>query len=101
MADFALKLIAYTHDHLNPLVTGDVVPRGIDLRFDRTAPLSAVYHTSKLRGYAAGPCDWMRSKARRAIESVRWRSRFVESIAQGPPAAVEGIRVRLLAATPA
>ena len=37
MANLPLRLIAYTHDHLNPLVTGDVTPDGIDLHFDRTA----------------------------------------------------------------
>src|ERR687894_191738 len=50
MADLALKLIVYTHDHLNPLVTGDVVPDGISLRFDRTAPLSAVYQDPSVQG---------------------------------------------------
>ncbi len=50
MADLSLKLIAYTHDHLNPLVTGDVVPEGIRLQFDRTAPLSAVYQDPSVQG---------------------------------------------------
>ena len=50
MANLPLKLIAYTHDHLNPLVTGDVRPAGIDLRLDRAAPLSAVAEDSTVQG---------------------------------------------------
>jgi len=43
MANLRLKTIAYHHDHLNPLVTRDVVPEGIDLEFDRSVPLAALY----------------------------------------------------------
>jgi 4,5-dihydroxyphthalate decarboxylase len=43
MADLTIKIIAYNHDHLNPLVTRDVVPDGVTLQFDRTAPLPALY----------------------------------------------------------
>ncbi len=43
MANVPLKMLAYTHDHLNPLVCGDVVPEGLALQFDRTAPLGALF----------------------------------------------------------
>jgi 4,5-dihydroxyphthalate decarboxylase len=43
MANVQLKMIAYHHDHLYPLVCGDVVPEGITIQFDRAAPLAALY----------------------------------------------------------
>src|SRR3954463_2217117 len=43
MANVSIKTIAYHHDHLYPLFCKDVVPEGIDLTFDRSVPLSALY----------------------------------------------------------
>jgi len=43
MPNVPLKTIAYHHDHLYPLFSGDVVPDGITMQFDRTVPLSALY----------------------------------------------------------
>ena len=43
MANVALKMIAYHHDHIYPIACGDVVPEGIDLTFDRSVPLAALY----------------------------------------------------------
>src|SRR6266536_911641 len=43
MANVPIKMIAYHHDHLYPMACGDVTPKGIDLTFDRNAPLAALY----------------------------------------------------------
>jgi len=43
MANVPIRMIAYHHDHLYPLACRDVVPEGIDLTFDRSAPLAALY----------------------------------------------------------
>ena len=50
MANLPLKLIVYTHDHLNPLVTRDVVPEGLQVEFDRKAPLGALYQDPTVQG---------------------------------------------------
>ena len=34
MARLSLKLAGYPWDHLTPLLTGEVVPDGIDLQYD-------------------------------------------------------------------
>lgn len=43
MANVPIKMIAYHHDHLYPLVCGEVQPEGITIEFDRNAPLAALY----------------------------------------------------------
>jgi len=47
MACLSLKLAGYPWDHMTPLLTGEVVPEGIDLQYDVDHGLGPVTN----RGY--------------------------------------------------
>lgn len=50
MAPLSLKLAGYPWDHITPLLTGDVVPEGIDLQYDVHHGLEPVTHDPSCAG---------------------------------------------------
>lgn len=70
MANVPLRFIAYRWDHLTPLLTGEIVPEGIDLTFDRTVLLPTLFADPSYDGgesslglymqrFARGDRDWV------------------------------------------
>ena len=50
MACLSLKLVGYPWDHITPLLTGEVVPEGIDLQYDVDHGLGPVTHDPSCAG---------------------------------------------------
>jgi len=70
MARLALKLAGYPWDHITPLLTGEVVPEGIDLQYDVHHGLGPVTDHASCAGGEA-------SLGRFMIDTARGHRQFV------------------------
>ncbi|MEE8291219.1 MAG: hypothetical protein V3R80_07065 [Candidatus Tectomicrobia bacterium] len=72
MARLSLNLAGYPWDHITPLLTGDVVPEGIDLQYDVHHGLGPVTDNPACAGGEASLGTYRNSK--RTFLAPRWRS---------------------------
>ena len=71
MARLLLKLAGYPWDHITPLLTGDVVPEGIDLQYDVHHGLGPVTDNPSYAGGEASLGRFM-IEILSAYRSFRW-----------------------------